>query len=374
MKDRNLYDEDELYENDFDEDDVTNDEIREEKPHGKKENNFKKEENFNKKAEKNDSNKKGVYSLNLTEGRIVFIFATFVIIVFTGIFSTIFIMSHISKKKITVTTNNKVTANHNKDEENQTNQEMEFNFYSELVKKNPDKKITNGNNKEELSKNNKKLTENVDKRKENSRVVSENMKKNFKENTIVKKENTADSISEDIVVLDDSEIIYSSKNIDTNNRVNIIETAQIKNRHPQQVKKEVFVKKGTTIPIKSETPKINNIVVTSSYKNESITPKQSNKAISNNTINNLKSVDDTTTRYVVQIGSFNNENKAIELEKFYRLEGYPTYIKIANIDGKDYYRLRVGPFKDKNRANEYLNAIKNSKYGKDSYLSKVGVM
>jgi len=371
MKDENLYNEDELYENDFDEDDVIDNEKEEEKPHIKKETNFIKEDNFDKKTGNNNSNKKEVYSLNLTEGRVVFIFATFIIIVFTGIFSTIFIMSHISKKKITVTTNNKATTNLNK-EENQKNQAMEFNFYSELVKKN-------------LSNNDKKLSEVIDKRKENNGIVSENVKEKIKESAIVKRENVINSATEnialdDIVTLDDSEVIYASTNIG-GNKLNVIETTELRNNSPyRQTKKEVFVKKGTTTPIKSETSNVNNVITTPSsinspLKNETITPKQSNKVVSNNTTNNIKNVSYDTTRYVVQIGSFSSENKAKELEKVYKLDGYPTYIKIANIDGKDYYRLRVGPFKDKNRANEYLNAIKNSKYGKDSYLSKVvGVM
>ncbi len=359
MKDENLYEEDDI----IDEEKVNEKPKKDEK------------DSPNRQAEVDNSHKKEVYSLNLTEGRVVFIFATFIIIVFAGIFSTIFIMSHMSKKKITVTSNSKPAA---KSSESEDNQAMEFNFYSELVKKSD-----GDTKKEDFSKNTKKSTES-----DINKVAIDSVKTT--ENNIVKNENgttptniSENVVSEEIVVLDDSEIIYSSKNSSDSDNVNITETVEAKksesvaNAKPvTETKKDIFVNKETNSPIKSESVKTNSASSVTAAKRETAAPTKA--VVSNNSAPKVAKSSQPqakdTTRYVVQIGSFTNESKAKELEKFYQASGYPTYIKVANIDGKDYYRLRVGPFRDKSRANDYLNLIKNSKYGKDSYLSKVAML
>jgi cell division protein FtsN len=76
-------------------------------------------------------------------------------------------------------------------------------------------------------------------------------------------------------------------------------------------------------------------------------------------------------RYVVQVGSYSKKQVADSMYAYYQGQGYPSYITQKTKDGTVYYRLRVGPFKARERADSYLDALKKSRYGKDSYISIV---
>lgn len=75
--------------------------------------------------------------------------------------------------------------------------------------------------------------------------------------------------------------------------------------------------------------------------------------------------------YVIQIGSYKNKDAVLEIENFYKKAGYPTYVKEVKKDGETFYRLRIGPFNEKMKADQYLSTLKGSKYGKNSYISIV---
>lgn len=76
-------------------------------------------------------------------------------------------------------------------------------------------------------------------------------------------------------------------------------------------------------------------------------------------------------RFIVQVGSYKSKKTAEDISIYYQMQGYPVYIKEKNVSGTHYYRLRVGPFKEKGRAETFLAALKESKYGKSSYISVV---
>lgn len=138
---------------------------------------------------------------------------------------------------------------------------------------------------------------------------------------------------EELVELDDSSKLFSSK-FKTNS--DLKETTK-KTAPVKETKKEV---KETVV--EKEEP-----------KKQTTTPKVSKK------------------RYIVQVGSYVNKKTAEDISIYYQMQGYPIYIKSKTAEGKTYYRLRVGPFKDESRAQSYLTALKESKYGKGSYISVV---
>jgi hypothetical protein len=89
---------------------------------------------------------------------------------------------------------------------------------------------------------------------------------------------------------------------------------------------------------------------------------------------NIKSNSSSTERkirYIIQIGSYTNKKLALEVSTYYEKIGYPTFIKEIESNGKKYYRLRIGPYKEKEKASNYLVKLKSTKYGKDSYISIV---
>ena len=107
----------------------------------------------------------------------------------------------------------------------------------------------------------------------------------------------------------------------------------------------------------------------SNFKSKKSVSVTTTTTIKDKITNNVKS----GKRYVVQVGSYLNKDTALEIENFYKKLGYPTYIQSYLKDGKTYYRLRIGPFKDKKVAENYLVSLKQSKYGKNSYISIINI-
>lgn len=117
----------------------------------------------------------------------------------------------------------------------------------------------------------------------------------------------------------------------------------------------------------------NNVLYSSKHINEKDTVKVENKpqitkktapaVVHKNTENKKIEI-----RYTVQIGSYLEKKTAEEISLFYKIQGYPAYIIEKTTGGKRFYRLRVGPFKQKEDAEKYLTSLKNSKYGKDSSI------
>lgn len=75
-------------------------------------------------------------------------------------------------------------------------------------------------------------------------------------------------------------------------------------------------------------------------------------------------------KYIIQIASYSTKNAANTVETFYKNAGYPCYVKEFTKDGKVFYRLRLGPYDSKSKAEEYLVNVRKSKYGKDSFISE----
>ncbi|HPO49776.1 MAG TPA: SPOR domain-containing protein [Spirochaetota bacterium] len=268
------------------------------------------------KEEKRDGEKKGFYSINLSESKIILIFVAFVFVIVTGIFGTLIVMSNMSKnenKKV------KVEENDKKGDENLS----DYNFYSELT---GEEYVTV-----------------IDTTTDVALVTDSDQKSNQVEEKL--SENVEDKKNENAAVLDDSEVIYSSK-FDSDKKNEKIET-----------KKEIKTSLKKTEPQKKEnaTKKETKKIKTTKNTKETIVKK--NKV--------------STKKYVVQIGAFSNKKTADNILTFYQKGGYPIYIKEYTKDGKSYYRLRVGPFRDKNNAEKYLSSLKVSKYGKNSYISEV---
>ncbi|OHD19563.1 MAG: hypothetical protein A2086_14440 [Spirochaetes bacterium GWD1_27_9] len=261
---------------------------------------------------------KSFYTVNLTEGRVLVIFVVFVILVVSGIFATLIILSNISK--------NRDVANQTIEDTNTIKEENDYNFYSDLTG-------------EEIVDQTKDVT------------VAHEEKKTTPELEDVKK---IENKEEDIVDIDNSSVIYSS---DLKEK----ETTPV-TKTTKQNKKIVTTKKIS--------PEIKN---TKKVEEKKIVTKKikEDKKVTTKTNKNTVVKKELTKKYVVQVGSFTNKKTADEVSSFYKKDGYPVYVKEFESKGKTYYRLRVGPFKDKTNAEKNLVSLKSSKYGKNSYISVV---
>jgi DedD protein len=63
------------------------------------------------------------------------------------------------------------------------------------------------------------------------------------------------------------------------------------------------------------------------------------------------------TSWIVQVGSFSNQENAIKVVDQLRKAGYDTHLETAQVKSKKVYRVRVGPEVDKNNADKIAKAI-----------------
>ena len=275
----------------------------------------------------NEDGKKSFYALNLTEGRMFGIFIG-IVIVLVAIFFTIFVTaSKLSKPKA----NNMRVEKIETKQTNTENTESDFSFYTDLVGENSVKQDSV-------------VTKEV--------VKLESTNNETPNQTEVQTAQAVTTESEPQVSIDNSEVLYSS-------------------RYQQNFKKEA--------PQAQTTPAKTNVATNSTQtqqKAETAIPvktETATKTAETKTKPETKQAVNTKTaeRYVVQIGSYTNKNVADEITNHYAKGGYPVYQQEFSKDGKTFYRLRVGPFKEKDRAENYLISIKSSKYGKNSYISKI---
>ncbi|MCK4796668.1 MAG: SPOR domain-containing protein [Spirochaetes bacterium] len=256
----------------------------------------------------NQEKPKNYYSLNLTEGRIFIIFVSIILLVVIIIFGCVIIISNNQKKA------NQIDFTIT-DEESPKTESDNFTFYSDLTGESEIIILDNNpevNNTENISLQSKNIDNQNDFKIEFQEKVDKQEIKNKHE----------DIDNKDIVKIDNSEVLYSSN---YNKNPKTLKTDYNKN-------KQSYTKTQTSIKQKTST---------------------------------------TNKRYIVQIGSYENKQTVNDISYFYQKQGYPTYIKTKESNDKTFYRLRVGPFKQKERAETYLTSLKNSKYGKSSYISVV---
>ena len=61
--------------------------------------------------------------------------------------------------------------------------------------------------------------------------------------------------------------------------------------------------------------------------------------------------------WVVQVGSFSNESNALALRDKLRQGGFTTQVEKVRVSGKTHYRVRVGPFLERDEAEQKRNQL-----------------
>ena len=289
--------------------------------------------------------KKSFYALNLTEGRMFGVFIGIVLVLVAIFFAIMVTAFKLSKPKNGF--NHIKTETIEKKDQVQPNSENAFSFYSDLAGEDAVKQddvLT----KEVIKVNQEVPTQTAEAH--NVPAVSQN----------VTAENNAETVEEPQLSIDNSEILYSSR-YQQNQKFKKDETKPTAAANqPAQTAKANTTAKTTETKTVSATKPAEQKAVTTAKTTESV------KTAKADTVSKDKSV-----RYVVQVGSYTNKKIADEIAQHYTKSGYPVYQQEFTKDGQTYYRLRIGPFKEKDRAENYLLSVKDSKYGKNSYISKI---
>ena len=79
------------------------------------------------------------------------------------------------------------------------------------------------------------------------------------------------------------------------------------------------------------------------------------------------------TEYWIQAGSFSSLSKATDVKTKLTENGAASTISTTNVNGTDYYRVRLGPYSDQMEADKFLSWIKAVKGFENSYISEVYV-
>ena len=288
--------------------------------------------------------KKSFYALNLTEGRMFGVFIGIVLVLVAVFFAIMVTAFKLSKPK-SGPINIRTETIEKKDSTTQ-NAESAFSFYSDLAGEDAVKQddvLT----KEVIKVNQEVPTQTSET--QNAPAISQN----------AAADNNTETVEEPQLSIDNSEILYSSR-YQQNQKFKKDETKPVANQTAQTVKAAVPAKQSETKSAAADKP--------AEQKNSVANVKTAEpaKPVKVETASKDKSV-----RYVVQVGSYTNKKIADEIAQHYNKAGYPVYQQEFSKDGQTYYRLRIGPFKEKDRAENYLLSVKDSKYGKNSYISKI---
>ncbi len=77
------------------------------------------------------------------------------------------------------------------------------------------------------------------------------------------------------------------------------------------------------------------------------------------------------TEYWIQAGSYKSMSGAQSAKEKLSGEGVSSRITIKTVDGTDYYRVRIGPYTNKQEAEKFLEWVKKIDPFKSSYISMV---
>jgi DedD protein len=79
------------------------------------------------------------------------------------------------------------------------------------------------------------------------------------------------------------------------------------------------------------------------------------------------------TEYWIQAGSFQSRSGAEEANRLLSEKGFSGRLTTKQVEGSDYYRVRLGPYAKKEEAEKFLNWVKEVDQFGSSYISQVRV-
>jgi DedD protein len=77
-----------------------------------------------------------------------------------------------------------------------------------------------------------------------------------------------------------------------------------------------------------------------------------------------------TEEYWIQAASFTSRGRADEMKESLASKGVASLISVKDIDGKSWYRVRVGPYRSKGEAEGWLSQLKQMQGCSEAWVSK----
>ncbi|MDY6970394.1 MAG: SPOR domain-containing protein [Spirochaetota bacterium] len=161
----------------------------------------------------------------------------------------------------------------------------------------------------------------------------------------------------------------------------ILQFNDIKDDEPSMVEKE---KNLLTIPAKNiskdVTPPVKGVTKTAEKKHKitkrkKSSPKKKKRKRSkvleaSSTKKKPPVVKTDQSHYVIQVASFDKKFKAISESRNLEKLRYDAFIENSRVNGKKYYRVRIGPIFSKKKAINMLNGVQEIERYQDSYMIK----
>lgn len=81
-----------------------------------------------------------------------------------------------------------------------------------------------------------------------------------------------------------------------------------------------------------------------------------------------RQVATSSGKYAIQVASLRTRSTAERVQRRLSSRSYNAYVVPATVDGKTYYRIKVGKFRNMDRARSALDKLRGSQLGKNSYI------
>jgi len=117
-----------------------------------------------------------------------------------------------------------------------------------------------------------------------------------------------------------------------------------------------------TLPVREETPK----VIKKPKEEQAAPPKQVAVPVKPKTPEKIR-----ITEYWIQAGSYSSKYRAEQMQEKLSEKGIPSRITSKEVDGTNYFRVRIGPYDNENEAVKFLTWIHEVQGFENSYISQV---
>lgn len=78
----------------------------------------------------------------------------------------------------------------------------------------------------------------------------------------------------------------------------------------------------------------------------------------------------TVTEFWIQAGSFSSKSRAEDLQRNLAAKGLSTIITLSEVDGKSWYRVRIGPYDVKKDADAWIQKVRAIPGCEEAYVSQ----
>lgn len=78
----------------------------------------------------------------------------------------------------------------------------------------------------------------------------------------------------------------------------------------------------------------------------------------------------TVTEFWIQAGSFSSKSRAEDLQRYLAGKGLSSIITLSEVDGKSWYRVRIGPYDAKKDADAWMQKVRAIPGCEEAYVSQ----